>query len=114
MRLHDVRDGQKIDVDPSREAPTHFRGLRRYVHVVARRFYLNFPGCELGADLAIASDLPRAAGLSSSSALVCGVASALTRRAALADRDEWRAHIPSLTALAWYLGWVENGEWPGL
>jgi galactokinase len=115
VRLHDVRDGQKIDVDPSREAPADFRGLRRYVHVVARRFFLNFPGCELGASLAIASDLPRASGLSSSSALVCGVASALARRAALDERDEWRAHIPSVTSLAWYLGCVENGlDYDGL
>jgi galactokinase len=113
--VHDVRDGQQILIDPSREAPAEFRGLRRYVHVVARRFFLNFPGCELGTDIAIASDLPRASGLSSSSALVCGVASALARRAALAERREWRTHIPSAAALAWYLGCVENGlDYEGL
>ncbi len=109
VRLHDVRDGQRIEVDPSRPAPPGCRGLRRYVHVVARRLFLNFPGCALGADIAIASDLPRASGLSSSSALVCGVASALARRAALGEREEWQAHIPTVTALAWYLGCVENG-----
>lgn len=115
VRLHDVRDGQKVDVDPSSEAPPGIRGVRRYLHVVARRFFLNFPGCELGADIAIASDLPRAAGVSSSSALVCGVAAVLARRAALTGRDEWRAHIPSVSSLAWYLGCVENGlTYPGL
>ena len=115
VRLHDVRDGQRIEVDPSRPAPPGCRGLRRYVDVVARRLFLNFPGCSLGADIAIASDLPRASGLSSSSALVCGVAAALARRAALGDREEWRAHIPTVTALAWYLGCVENGlDFPGL
>jgi len=107
--LHDVRDGQKIAVDPSREAPPGCRGLHRYVHVVGRRFFLNFPGCELGTDIAIASDLPRAAGLSSSSALVCGVASALAKRGSLTDREEWRTHIRSAASLAWYLGCVENG-----
>lgn len=115
VRLTDVRDGQEVDVDPSSEAPAGIRGLRRYLHVVARRFFLNFPGCELGADIAIASDLPRAAGLSSSSALVCGVAAVLARRAALTARDEWRLHIPSVSSLAWYLGCVENGlTYPGL
>ena len=115
VRLHDVRDGQKIEIDPAHPTPPGFRGVRRYVHVVARRLFLNFPRCELGADIAIASDLPRASGLSSSSALVCGVASALARRAALAEREEWQAHIPSVTALAWYLGCVENGlDYPGL
>ena len=115
VRLHDVRDGQRIEIDPSQPAPPGMRGLRRYVHVVGRRLFLNFPGCELGIDIAIASDLPRASGLSSSSALVCGVASALARRGALVERDEWQAHIPTVTALAWYLGCIENGlEYPGL
>ena len=115
VRLHDVRDGQRIEIDPSCPAPPGCRGLRRYVHVVARRLFLNFPGCELGADIAIASDLPRASGLSSSSALVCGVASALARRAALGDREEWQAHLPTVTALAWYLGCIENGlDYQGL
>jgi len=115
VRLTDVFDGREVSVDPSQEAPPNIRGLRRYLHVVARRFFLNFPGCRLGADLAIASDLPRAAGLSSSSALVCAVAAALARRAALTDREEWQAHIPSRPSLAWYLGCVENGlTYPGL
>ena len=115
VRLHDVRDGQRIEIDPSQPAPPGYRGLRKYVHVVARRLFLNFPGCALGADLAIASDLPRASGMSSSSALVCGVAAALARRAALAEREEWQANIPSVTALAWYLGCVENGlDYQGL
>lgn len=115
VRLHDVRDLQKIEIDPAHPTPLGFHGVRRYVHVVARRLFLNFPGCELGADIAIASDLPRASGMSSSSALVCGVASVLARRAALAEREEWRAHLPSVTALAWYLGCIENGlDYPGL
>ena len=109
VRLHDVRDGQKIEIDPSHPTPPGCHGVHRYAHVVARRLFLNFPGAELGTDIAIASDLPRASGLSSSSALVCGVASALARRAALGEREEWRAHIPTATALAWYLGCVENG-----
>ena len=33
-----------IEVDPSKPAPAHYRGLQRYVHVVAHRFFLNFPG----------------------------------------------------------------------
>ena len=69
-------------VDSRRRA--HYRGLQRYVHVVAHRFFLNFPGCELGANIAIASDLPRASGMSSSSALVVGVALALIERAGAA------------------------------
>ena len=69
MRVGDIFDGQVIEVDPSKEAPAHYRGLQRYVHVVAHRFFLNFPGAELGANIAIASDLPRVAKLVESSGI---------------------------------------------
>ncbi len=115
VRVGDIRDGQIVEVDPATAAPPEYRGLRRYVHVVARRLWLNFPGCELGAEIAIASDLPRASGLSSSSALVVGVAAALIARARLAERDEWQRHLPTIQHLAWYLGCVENGlDYDGL
>jgi galactokinase len=115
VRVGDIFDGQVIEVDPSQPAPAHYRGLQRYVHVVAHRFFLNFPGCELGANIAIASDLPRASGMSSSSALVVGVALALVERAGLRDRDEWQRHLRRTHDLAWYLGCVENGlNFPGL
>jgi galactokinase len=115
VRVGDIFDGQVIEIDPSREAPAHYRGLQRYVHVVAHRLFLNFPGCDLGANIAIASDLPRASGLSSSSALVVGVALALIERARLRDRDEWQRHLRRVHDVAWYLGCVENGlDFPGL
>ena len=115
VRVGDIFDGQLIEVDPSTPAPPHYRGLQRYVHVVAHRFFLNFPGCQLGANIAIASDLPRASGLSSSSALVVGVALALAERAHLREHVEWRRCIRRVHDLAWYLGCVENGlNFPGL
>jgi galactokinase len=115
VRVADIHDGQHIEVDPSVDAPGEFHGLQRYVHVVARRFFLNFPGAELGMDMAIASDLPRASGLSSSAALVVGVALALVGRANLTAREEWRTHLPTIQHVAWYLGCVENGlDYEGL
>lgn len=115
VRVGDVFDGQVIEVDPAVAAPAHYRGLQRYVHVVAHRFHANFPGCELGMNIAIGSDLPRASGLSSSSALVVGVALALIERARLREREEWKQHLRRIEDLAWYLGCVENGlNFPGL
>jgi len=115
VRVGDVFDGQVIEVDPSTEKPAHYHGLQRYVHVVAHRLFLNFPGAELGMNIAIASDLPRASGLSSSSALVVGVALALVERARLRDREEWQRHLRRVHDVAWYLGCVENGlDFPGL
>jgi galactokinase len=69
----------------------------------------NFPGAPLGADIMISSDLPRAAGVSSSSALVVGLALALSRRARLDERPEWRAAIHTPFDLGGYFGAVENG-----
>jgi galactokinase len=76
---------------------------------VARRLSFNFPGAPLGTSIAFASDLPRAAGVSSSSALVVGVAGSLIRRAGLEQRPEWQAVIHDRLDLGGYLGAVENG-----
>jgi galactokinase len=108
VRVMDVRYGAHTEIDPSDHTGA-LTGWASYVQVVARRFARNFPGASLGVDLALASDLPRAAGLSSSSALVVGVATALARRAHLAAREDWRAEITGVEDLAWYLGCVENG-----
>jgi galactokinase len=108
VRTVDARWRDAMEIDPADER-TVFTGWGNYVSVVARRLARNFPGATLGADIAILSDLPRAAGLSSSSALVVGVASALVRRGHLTERPEWRQAIASKLDLAGYLGAVENG-----
>lgn len=81
-----------------------------YPMTVARRIARNFPGPLCGAEIAFASDLPGAAGLSSSSALIVAVFWALAGVNALADRTEYRAAITSPEALAGYLGAIENGS----
>jgi galactokinase len=108
VRVFDARWQDAVEFDIDDEART-FTGWTNYIAVVARRFAKNFPGAALGVDLAIASDLPRAAGVSSSSALVVGVATALARRGQLSERPEWRAAIATPLDLAGYLGATENG-----
>jgi galactokinase len=80
-----------------------------YPAATVRRIARNFPGELRGADIAFASDLPRSAGLSSSSALVVAVFTALARSNALEEREEFRSNIRSPEDLAGYLGAVENG-----
>jgi galactokinase len=80
-----------------------------YPAAAVRRIARNFPGGLRGADIAFASDLPRSAGLSSSSALVVAVFTALARSNALEEREEFRSNIRSSEDLAGYLGAVENG-----
>jgi galactokinase len=84
-------------------------GWRRYVAVVLRRLARNFPGASLGADLAFASDLPRASGMSSSSALMVAVATVLVRAGELEARAEWRENISDKRDEAGYYACIENG-----
>jgi galactokinase len=78
--------------------------------VTAARLARNFPGSSLGADIVFASDLPRAAGMSSSSALIVGTATALIHVGHLRARAEWQRDIRSAVDEAGYLGCVENGR----
>jgi galactokinase len=84
-------------------------GWTAYPAAVIRRIARNFPGALRGADIAFASDLPRSAGLSSSSALVVAVFTALVAANALEEREEHRASLRRTEDVAGYLGAVENG-----
>jgi galactokinase len=113
-RIHalDARRGESVTLDPvepDSDIRYQHKGWRHYVEVVARRLARNFPGVALGADLVFASDLPRAAGMSSSSALVVGVAAALVRVAEIEARPEWQANVRGRLDAAGYYACLENG-----
>lgn len=111
IRVVDAAHGDVATFDPAApEGTSDAAGWRRYAGVVVRRLARNFPGAGLGADLAFASDLPQAAGLSSSAALTAGLAMALVRLGALEERADWRAAIRATEDLAGYLACVENGS----
>ena len=80
-----------------------------YPLTVAHRIAANFSAPLAGADVAFASDLPIAAGISSSSALVVATYMVLAAVNDLEEREEFRAAIASRDELAEYLGAVENG-----
>lgn len=84
-------------------------GWTVYPAAVVRRIARNFPGALRGADIAFASDLPRSAGLSSSSALVVAAFTALAAVNALEEREEYRTSLRRPEDLAGYLGAIENG-----
>ncbi len=107
IRVIDARRGEEVVLQPPDE--TSFTGWRHYVAVVARRLAANFPGSALGADIVFASDLPRASGMSSSSALVVAMSSALVRVASIEHRPEWRTNIHGTLDAAGYYACIENG-----
>jgi galactokinase len=85
-------------------------GWKVYVETVAARVARNFGGGLRGADVALASDLPRASGLSSSSALVVALFTALSEVNDLPARATYAASIRSAEDLGGYLGALENGR----
>ncbi len=82
-----------------------------YPMVVARRVQANFGDLPLvGADIVVTSDLPPAAGLSSSSAFIIGVFLALAGINQLHRAPQFVQTIQTLEDLAHYCGCIENGS----
>lgn len=108
--------GKKAGAHCRQDVGSSFRRIAQqpswavYVSTVGGRLARNFPEARHGADIAFASDLPIAAGMSSSSALVTSVLLALAAVNDLAASDTWRTNIRSREDLAEYLGTVENGQ----
>src|SRR5260221_8997462 len=95
VRIEDARTGETAELSTfalgMESELRRVTGWSRYVAVVIARFVKNFPEALPGADIAFVSDLPRAAGASSSSALTVGAAMAIARLGRLDEQPEWRA-----------------------
>jgi galactokinase len=110
VRMVDAADGSTVSfaVDPallSADGP-----WSNYPMTVARRVARNFPGARRGADIAFISDLPRASGMSSSSALMIATFLAIADANRLERTDAYRREIRTCEDLAGYLATIENGQ----
>lgn len=110
IRAMDVATGSSCETALDATAHCPPGTWPNYVATVARRLARNFSTARCGVDLAFASDLPIAAGLSSSSALMIAVFIALAKSNDLRSSEEFRRAIFSREELASYLGTVENGS----
>lgn len=113
LRIVDAAARESVSIDATAKASAgagHPSGWRHYAQVVVDRLTRNFPGAALGADLLFASDLPRAAGMSSSSALMVGIAATLVRTSGIRERREWQANIHGALDEAGYYACIENGR----
>ena len=104
----DARNGERRRIQPSADVAS-CTGWSHYVEVVARRLLRNFPGSAIGADMVFASDLPRASGMSSSSALMVGYRGGVDPLAELEGRPEWQREHSRRPRLAGYCACLENG-----
>lgn len=86
------------------------RGGANYAMTVARRVARTFPDVRRGADITIESDLPNAAGLSSSSAMMIGVFLAIADANDLESKPAAASIFRTKETLAGYLAAIENGE----
>lgn len=110
MIVIDARTGETIrfHIDPELQPQTG--SWSNYPMTVARRVARDFPGACRGAAVAFCSDLPPAAGMSSSSALVAGMFLVLAEVNQLPARDEYWHNIGNKIDLAGYLAMIECGQ----
>ena len=110
VRVTDVAKALTAEAPLDPELEPSARDWSVYLQTVTARVAQNFAGPLRGAEIALASDLPGASGMSSSSALIIALFSAIRAVNALDERPEWRASIRTPEDLAGYLGSVENGQ----
>ena len=109
VRVIDALRGESVEV-PLSSAPVHRGGWGNYVGTVVTRLARNFPEARVGANIAIASGLPSAAGLSSSSVLVVAIFSAVAATNRLPETSTFQSQLSTPEHLSEYLGCVENGQ----
>ena len=110
VQVVDSATGQIARFEIDAALQTDLKGWPRYPATVVRRLATNFPGRVRGVDLAFDSDLPQAAGMSSSSALMVTVLLALVEAGDLPSDSGWAGAIRDRVDLAAYAGCVENGS----
>jgi galactokinase len=110
VHVYDATSNQSVHTSLTPRQKTERGRWSNYPTTVCRRIGSNFPGAARGADIAFASDLPSAAGLSSSSALMIGTYLAVAEVNALPARFEYVQAIRDTEDLAGYLGSIENGS----
>jgi galactokinase len=110
IQYHALDAGESADFLLDAELQPASGHWSNYPMTIARRIARNFPGAGVGAEIALAGDLPAASGLSSSSAMMIGTFLVISALNKLGERPEYQANIHSSEELAGYLGCCENGQ----
>lgn len=110
VRIHDARCNETASFRLQPDVVPDAGHWSNYPMTVARRIARNLPGAHSGADIVFESNLPPAAGMSSSSALITAVFLALADINDFSARVEYRRNVRTTEELAEYLGAVESGR----
>jgi len=108
ITMTDAASGERVEFSCENTPRSGHWSL--YPMTVARRIARDFPPPHPGLDMAFASDLPSAAGMSSSTALITGTFLAISSREHLTGSPTYQENIDGKEALATYLGAIENGS----
>lgn len=110
VRIYDAQDARRAEFPIAPDLKPPVGQWSNYPMTVAKRLARNFPSVRSGADIGFYSNLPRAAGLSTSSALITAVFLVLADVNRLEQDAKYVSEIGSRWQLAGYLGCVENGR----
>lgn len=110
VRVTDAIRGETIQFAMDSELAPPPGHWSNYPMTVARRLVRNFPGAARGAQIAFASDLPPAAGMSSSSALMVAIGFALADANDIWSHERYLPELNEPLNLAGYLATIENGQ----
>lgn len=109
VRILDV--GRKLEACFSLDDADYFQSSdwSKYAVTAAQRLTQDFPSARHGADIVFESDLPRASGMSSSSALTIAIFLALAEVNTLGRSETYRQYLSIQEDLAGYLAAIESG-----
>jgi len=110
VRIYDAQDARRAEFPIAPDLTPPVGQWSNYPMTVAKRLVRNFPNVTVGADIGFYSNLPRAAGLSTSSALITAVFLVLAAVNRLEEDPKYVSEIGSRWQLAGYLGSIENGK----
>jgi len=112
ITLFDVAKGNSASFAASADIQPVPGDWLNYPMTVVRRLTKNFPECfrGRGAVIAFDSDLPQAAGLSSSSAMIVGLAASLIAVWDISRSKLFQRLITTREDFAGYCGTIENGQ----
>ena len=110
LRILDAGSNQQININLEDLPLSTSYAWEVYVQAVLDRVQLNFGRVATGGTICMIGNIPAAAGMSSSSALVTGLFLSLRALASLDSHPAYLDNIQSDLQLADYLGHVENGQ----
>jgi galactokinase len=108
--ITDEVSGETLTIPFAENAANETAGWAIYPAIVASRVARNFADeIKSGVTVSFRSDLPHAAGLSSSSALITAIFCAVAEHSGIAASEKYKRNISTKADLAEFLGCIENG-----